>query len=274
MHTMWKGSISFGLVNIPVKMFAATEDKDIKFRYIHKTCSTPVKYEKVCPACDKEIQPDEIATGYEYEPGSFVVMKDEDFDSIKPEMTKSIEITDFVLLKEIDPIYYHKTYYLSPQDTGGKAYNLLREAMNQTNKIAVARIILRDKQSLAVVRVYKNILVLETIFYPDEVRSSAQIPGIPETANVNEAELKIANQLIDNLTVAFNPEKYKDDYREKLIEVINKKVAGKEVVKKPDVQKQNIIDLMQALQASVKQVEKERNEKKKSDKKTLVKQGS
>lgn len=274
MHTMWKGSISFGLVNIPVKMFAATEDKDIKFRYIHKTCSTPVKYEKVCPACDKEIQPDEIATGYEYEPGSFVVMKDEDFDSIKPEMTKSIEITDFVLLKEIDPIYYHKTYYLSPQDTGGKAYNLLREAMNQTNKIAVARIILRDKQSLAVVRVYKNILVLETIFYPDEVRSSAQIPGIPETANVNEAELKIANQLIDNLTVEFNPEKYKDDYREKLIDVINKKVEGKEVVRKPDVQKQNIIDLMQALQASVKQVEKERNDKKKSDKKTLVKQGS
>ena len=177
MHTMWKGSVSFGLVNIPVKMFAATEDKDIRFRNIHKECHTPIKYEQVCPTCNKKISPDEIVRGYEYEPGKFVIIEDSDLDALKPDLTKSVEIIDFVNLKDIDPIYFAKSYYLSPQDTGGKAYNLLREAMSKTDRIAVARIVIRDKESLAVVRVYKNLLVLETIYYPDEVRDEKQVPG-------------------------------------------------------------------------------------------------
>ena len=255
MHTMWKGSISFGLVNIPVKMFAATEDKDIRFRNIHRECHTPIKYEQVCPSCNKKITPDDIVRGFEYEPGRFVIIEASDLDAIRPNITKSIEIVDFVLLKDIDPIYYAKSYYLSPQDTGSKAYNLLREAMNKTDRIAVARIVIRDKESLAVVRVYRNLLVLETIYYPDEVRDTKQVPGILENVNVNEAELNMATQLIDSLTHEFVPEKYKNEYREKLLELINKKAEGDEIVAAPEAQKANVIDLMQALQASLQQTQ-------------------
>ncbi len=255
MHTMWKGSISFGLVNIPVKMFAATEDKDIRFRNIHRECHTPIKYEQVCPSCNKKITPDDIVRGFEYEPGRFVIIEASDLDAIRPNITKSVEIVDFVLLKDIDPIYYAKSYYLSPQDTGSKAYNLLREAMNKTGRIAVARIVIRDKESLAVVRVYRNLLVLETIYYPDEVRDTKQVPGIIENVNVNEAELNMATQLIDSLTHEFVPEKYKNEYREKLMELINKKAEGDEIVAAPEAQKANVIDLMQALQASLQQTQ-------------------
>lgn len=255
MHTMWKGSVSFGLVNIPVKMFAATEDKDIRFRNIHKDCHTPVKYEQVCPSCNKKIASDDIVRGFEYEPGRFVIIEDSDLEAIRPDITKSIEIIDFVLLKDIDPIYYEKSYYLSPQDAGNKAYSLLREAMDKTGRIAVARIIIREKESLAVVRVYKNLLVLETIFYPDEVRDIKQVPGIPENANIIEAELNMATQLIDNLTHEFQPEKYKNEYRGKLMELINRKAEGDEIVTMPEVHKTNVIDLMQALQASLNQTQ-------------------
>lgn len=255
MHTMWKGSISFGLVNIPVKMFAATEDKDIRFRNIHKECHTPIKYEQVCPHCNKKVGPDEIARGYEYEPGRFIIIEDADLDTIRPDITKSVEIIDFVLLKDIDPIYFTKSYYLSPQDTGSKAYNLLREAMNKTGRIAVARIVIRDKESLAVVRVYKNLLVLETIYYPDEVRDIKEVPGLTENVKIAEAELNMATQLIDQLTHEFEPEKYRNEYRDKLMEVINKKAEGDEIVTRPEVRKTNVVDLMQALQASLKQTQ-------------------
>lgn len=258
MHTMWKGSISFGLVNIPIKMFASTEDHDIKFKYIHKDCNTPIKYEKVCPVCDKEIGPEQIVKGYEYEPGKFVIIKEEDLKALKPDQGRSIEIVDFVELKDIDPIYFQKTYYLSPQETGGKAYQLLRQAMNDTGRIAVAQITIRDKQTLAVVRVYHNLLVLETIYYPDEIREISQVPNIPENIKINENELKVATQLIDNLTTEFDPEKYKDEYRDKLLDLIQKRVAGQEVVIQETAEKTNIIDLMEALQASVKVTQKQR----------------
>lgn len=255
MHTMWKGSISFGLVNIPVKMFAATEDKDIRFRNIHKECHTPIKYEQICPHCDKKIGPDDIVRGYEYEPGRFVIIEDSDLDAIRPDITKAVEIIDFVQLIDIDPIYFAKSYYLSPQDTGSKAYNLLREAMNKTGRIAVARIVIRDKESLAVVRVYKNLLVLETIYYPDEVRDVQQVPGVAENVKIVEAELAMATQLIDQLTHDFEPEKYKNEYREKLMEVISKKAEGDEIVTRPEVKRTNVVDLMQALQASLQQTQ-------------------
>ena len=265
MHTMWKGSISFGLVNIPVKMFAATEDKDVRFRNIHKECHTPIKYEQTCPTCNRKITPEEIVKGYEYEPGRFVIIEDSDLDAIRPDATKSIEIVDFVLLKDIDPIYYTKSYYLAPQDIGGKAYNLLREAMNKTGRIAVARIVIRDKESLAVVRVYKNLLVLETIYYPDEVRDTKQVPGIVENAAINDAELNMATQLIDSLTHEFDPEKYKNEYRDKLLELIRKKAEGDEIVAAPEAQKSNVVDLMQALQASLQQTQAKYKEESKEN---------
>lgn len=269
---MWKGSISFGLVNIPIKMFAATENKDVRFRYIHKECNTPIKYKKICPACNKEVKEDEIVKGFEYEPGHFVVISNEDLNSIKDEVNaKSIEIIDFVNLSEIDPIYFNKTYYLAPQDVVGKAYKLLRKAMEETGKIAIATITIRNKQSLAALRVYENVLVMETIFYPDEVRPISQVPGLPEDENVDEKELNIANQLIDNLTAEFNPTKYKDDYREAMIELINKKIAGKEIKVTKEAPERNVIDLMEALQASLKESKTQKGKPATKKKKTTTK---
>ena len=262
MHTMWKGSISFGLVNIPIKMFASTEDRDIHFKYIHKKCKTPVKNERVCPTCNEKIRPEDIVRGYEYEPGHFVIINDEDIEAVRPPSSKTIEILDFVNLKEIDPIYFEKSYYLSPQENGGfKAYNLLRQAMNDTGRIAIARITIRDKQSLAVLRVLNNILVLETIFFPDEVRSVKQVPGIPENTGADEKELQMAKQLIESLTAEFEPEKYRDDYREALLTMIHNKIEGKETVAAPDAPQSNVIDLMAALQASLKKSEELRQDK-------------
>ena len=255
---MWKGSISFGLVSIPIRMFAATEDQSIKFRYLHKECNTPIKYEKVCPNCNKEIGKDDIVRGYEYEPDHFVILTDEDFKSIETgETIKSVEILDFVNLSEIDPIYFYKSYYLSPQETGEKAYSLLRKAMKDSGKIAVATIKLRNKQSLAVLRVYQNLLVIETIFYPDEVRDISQVPSITENADVDEKELKIATQLIDSLTAKFEPTNYVDNYRRDVKDLIQAKIQGKEITVTPKSEDSNIVDLMEALQKSLKQSNKD-----------------
>ncbi len=251
MHTVWKGSISFGLVNIPVKMFTATEDKDIRFKYIHRECHTPVKYKKTCPSCNKDVQPEDIVKGYEYEPGRFVILTEEDFESIEVKSEKTVEILDFVKLEEVDPVYFDKTYFLGPQETGGKAYTLLREALSGKQRIAVAKITIRDRESLAVIRVYRNVLVLETIFYPDEVRDSKQVPGVPENLQTSKAELDMATQLIDNLTTEFNPDKYSDTYRERLLEKINAKVEGKDFVVKKETDKENIVSLMEALKQSI-----------------------
>jgi DNA end-binding protein Ku len=254
---MWKGSISFGLVNIPIKMFTATEEKDIHFRYIHKECNTPLKYEKHCPTCNKKVQEDEIVRGYEYETGHFIIINETDLIALKSEVEeKSIEILDFINLAEIDPIYYDKSYYLAPQDTGGKAYHLLRQSMNDTGKIALAKMTIRNKQTLAALRVYNKVLVLETIFYPDEIRPVSEVPGINEQQSVNEKELDIATQLIANLTAPFEPEKYKDNYREALRELINKKIEGREIEIAPEAPHRNVIDLMEALQASLKETKK------------------
>ncbi len=268
MHTMWKGSVSFGLVNIPVKMFAATEDKDVRFKYLHKECNTPIKYEKVCPTCNKQIQEEEIIRGYEYEQGKFVIIDENDLNALGGEKrARSIEILDFVQLSEIDPIYFDKSYYLSPQDTGEKAYNLLRQAMNDTGKIAIAKITIRNKESLAALRVYKNLLIMETIFYPDEVREISLVPGVPQDMSTDKKEMDMASKLIENLTEAFDPSKYVNTYRQDLLDLIHKKIEGQEIKAAPSAPQGNVIDIMEALQASLKQTEKENKKKKIGSKK-------
>jgi len=272
MHTVWKGAISFGLVNIPVRMFTATEDKDIKFRYLHKTCNTPINYKKFCPNCNTDVTEDDIVRGYEYEPGHFVILTEADFESVKgASKSKSIEILDFVNLSEIDPVYFDKSYYLSPQETGSKAYNLLRQAMNDTGKIAIARVTIRSKETLAALRVYKNALVMETLFYAAEVRSTEQIPGLPAIAETNAKELDIAVKLIDNLTAKFEPEKYTNEYNTALTALIQKKVEGKEIKVAPEAPKQNVIDLMEALKASLQETNKKKPAKRGTKKKTAEK---
>ncbi|WP_010192313.1 non-homologous end joining protein Ku [Bacillus sp. m3-13] len=253
MHTMWKGSISFGLVNIPIKMYSATEDKDIKLRTLHKECHSPIKYEKVCPNCEKEVEQDDLVKGYEYVKGKYVILSDEELKQLKEEHEdKSVKIIDFVKLEDIDPIYFNRSYFLGPGENGSKAYSLLREALEDSKKIGVAEITIRSKQQLAIVRVYKDCLVMETVHYPDEVRNVGDVPSVPERKEVDKKELDTAITLIDQLTTEFDPEKYHDDYREAVLRLVQEKINKEEGTTTPtDSDKSNVVDLMSALQASI-----------------------
>ncbi|MGV2938620.1 Ku protein [Mesobacillus sp. LC4] len=253
MHTIWKGSISFGLVNIPIKLHAATEDRDIKLRTLHKECHSPIKYEKTCPVCDVEVKNEDLVKAYEYTKGKFVVLEDEDLEALRKENEdKAVEIIDFVKMTEIDPIYFQRSYFMSPNEGGGKAYSLLRKALQESQKVGIAKIIIRAKEQLAVVRVYNNTLVMETIHFPDEVRNTVDVPNVPAEDKVTEKELETAIMLIDQLTTEFEPEKYKDDYRTALLELIEAKRTGKEMVTPTEKEPvSNVTDLMAALQASI-----------------------
>ncbi|MGR3764668.1 non-homologous end joining protein Ku [Rossellomorea sp. NS-SX7] len=271
MHTIWKGSISFGLVNIPIKLHSATEDRDIKLRSLHKECHTPIKYEKVCPVCDKEIEHNDIVKGYEVTKGKFVVLEEEELNEIKEaNAEKTVEILDFIKIDEIDPIFYDRSYFLSPNDGGKKAYTLLRKALLTSGKVGIAKITMRSKEHLSVVRVYENTLVMETIHYPDEVRASKDVPNVPESDDISEKELETATMLIEQLTSEFQPENYHDEYRERLSKLIESKQTGEKVVTaKERAPKENVTDLMAALQASIDSTkpEKKKTEKKKPAKK-------
>lgn len=254
MHTLWKGAISFGLVHVPVKMFSATETKDISMKYLHRRCNTPLSYVRKCTTCDTEVEWAEIVKGYEYEPGHFVLFEKDELEKIAGEVNKEIKILDFVNLTDIDPIYFQKTYYLSPGDTGAGAYNLLLESMRQTGKIGIAKVSIRSKSSLAAIRVIENCIAMETIFYPDEIRSIQQVPNLPEAVSVNDKELEMAKMLIEQLSTPFDPGKYNDDYRHALMDAIQQKVSGQEIQAAPEQPKTNVIDLMSALQASLEAV--------------------
>ncbi len=256
MRTIWKGAVSFGLVSIPIKLFPATEQKDIKFRFLHKTCQAPIKYQRVCSACGQEVTQEDIVRGYEYESGRFVIMNEEDLEKIPDERTRTIDIIDFVSLKDIDPIYFDKTYYLAPNDAGEKPYALLRKAMEETDKIAVAKVVIRNKESLAVIRGYGNFLVMETMLYPDEIRDSKLLPGFEREVKLHDNEMKMARELIENLATEFTPEKYDDEYRKKLLELIKAKIEGEEIVIPEAEAKGKIVDLMDALKASVEMAKK------------------
>lgn len=274
MRAMWKGAISFGLVNIPIKMYSAVESKSIKFRQLHKECMNPIKYEKKCPVCNKELEEEDIVRGYEYEKGKFVVIEDKDLEKIPDETSKAIEIIDFVNLEEIDPIFFDRSYYLSPEGTGNKAYILLRKAMEETGKIAIARIVIRSKQNLACVRLYnEEHLIMETMFFPEEVRDIKELPPAPE-AKLHENEVKMAVQLISSLSEEFNPEKYTDEYRKALMELIQSKITGEEVAVPIYKDKGKVIDLMEALRASIEAADKTKDGKELKKKETRKGTGS
>lgn len=217
MRPLWKGAISFGLVSIPVKMYAATQQKDVKFNYLHRECKTPIQYKKVCPHCQREVEADEIVRGYEYQKGRFVVIEDEDFENLPLSTMRTIDILDFVDLKDVDPIYYLKSYFLAPEEYGVKPYRLLFEALGNTGKIAIAKVFIRTRENLVIVRRYSNCLLMETMLYPDEVRKPENIPEIDNTVDIHENELKMAENLISNLSSEFKPEKYSSGYREALL---------------------------------------------------------
>ncbi len=255
-RSMWKGSISFGLVTIPVKLYASTESKDIRFNLLHSECRTPVQYRKWCPVCDREIAAEEITKGYEFERGRYVTLDEDDLEAIPLAAKRTLEIVGFVRLEEIDPVYFDKTYYLEPGEGGAKAYALLRRAMEQTGRIALARVVIRTKESLATLRVYDGkVLAMETMHFPDEVRSVAGLTGVVEP-ELRPQEIEMATSLIESLAMPFEPAQFENQYRQAVLEVIEAKVAGEEVhpvTAAPE--RGRVVDLMEALRASIRAAE-------------------
>jgi DNA end-binding protein Ku len=252
MRPIWKGAISFGLVTIPVKLYAATEEKDIRFHLIHKEDGGRIEMKRVCSIDGKEVAWDDLVRGYEVAKGEYIVLTPEEIDEAKPESSTTIDIGDFVELTEIDPIYFEKTYYLEPTDIGSKPYSLLRRALEETERIAVARVTIRTKERLATLRPYDGTLALETMFWPDEIRSTGML-DLPEgkKAQVNSKEMQMARSLIDNLSARFDPTAYRDEYRAALEELIERKMKGEERVARRRKPEPSVVDLMDALRQSV-----------------------
>jgi DNA end-binding protein Ku len=251
-RTMWKGAISFGLVSIPIRLYPATEEKGLKFNQLHDEDHGRIKYQRTCAIDGDEVTFEHIVKGYEYEKDKYVVLTDEDFDAVPVESSRAIEILQFVDLEEIDPIYYKKTYYLIPEEMGVKAYTLLREAMTQTGRVGIAKVSFRDKEHLATLRFRDDVFLLETMFWPDEIRA-VDFDEIGESSKlkVRSQEVQMAESLIENLTSSFDPTEYKDNYREALLQVVEKKIAGEEIEVIPEAEAPKVVDLMEALKASV-----------------------
>jgi DNA end-binding protein Ku len=255
-RSIWKGAVSFGMVSIPIKLYTATEEKDVSFNLLHKKDGVRIKQQRYCPADDAVIEWNDVARGYEIAPDQYVIMEPEDFDKVPVDTTHTVEITDFVPADQIDPIYYQKTYYLEPEKVGGKPFALLREVLKDSELVALAKITLRQKEQLCTLRVFENTIALETMLYADEIRSIEDLE-IPADVKVNEKELKMAKSLVDMLTGEFEPEKYHDNYREALLELIERKAEGEEI-KRPAPVAGKVTDLMEALRASVEAAKREK----------------
>jgi len=263
-----KGAISFGLVHIPVSLYTATQENDISFNQLHKTCMSRIKYKKVCPVCDTEISQDDIAKGYQYKKDAYVIMNNEDFEKIKTEKDKLINIIHFADKNEIQPIFYKKSYYVTPDAGGDKAYELLRYAMENENKVAIAKTVLGAKETLMTIMPIKDILLIETMLYNDEIKA---MPVSAAKPDLNESEVSMAKMLINNMTKPFEPEKYHDEYQEKLRQAIEQKINGEEILSPAAVQKKGVIDLMEALKLSIEQHNRDTDEKPKNKKTSVSK---
>ena len=266
-RAIWKGSISFGLVNIPIALYPATRREELKFRLLRKTDLSPVNYKRVAEKDGKEVPWDQIVKGYEYEKGRYVLLQDEDFQRVDIEATQTVDIQDFVELDEIDPIFFYKPYYLEPQKGGDKAYALLRDALKDSKKVGVAKVVIKTREYLAGVKPEDGALVLELMHFADELADTGKL-HIPKKVEVGKREMTMAKSLIDSMSSKWNPEKYKDDYREALMEVIEEKVeaGGKEIEEKPrKVPKPTkVIDLVSVLQKSLEETGAKRKAKGKS----------
>jgi DNA end-binding protein Ku len=254
-RTMWKGAISFGLVTVPVKLYPATEEKTLRFNQLHDEDHGRIKYLRVCAVCGQEVPFEHIVKGYEYEKDKYVVLEDQDFDAVPLESSRAVDIVQFVELEDIDPIYFKKSYYLIPEETGMKAYTLLRRALEEDGRVGIAKVSFRDKEHLAALRFKDRVLVLETMFWPDEIRA-ADFEELDKEVKIRPQELQMARSLIENLTEDFHPEEFRDEYRQALLDIVEKKVAGEEIEVVAPPEETKVVDLMEALKASVEATKK------------------
>jgi DNA end-binding protein Ku len=255
---IWSGAISFGLVNVPVKLYSAVSSKDVRFHQLEAKTKSRIKQKRVSAETGEEVPYDDIIKGYELSPNTYVPITPQELESLDPKATKTIDIEDFVDLDQIDPIYYERPYYLVPDKGGAKAYALLRNAMRETNKVGIARMVLRTKQYLAAIRPKDKALVIETMLFADEIVSDDELDLPDEDVEVAPREEKMARQLIDSLTTEFEPDKYRDEYRERVLELVEQKAAGQEiVVEEAGEEPAKVVDLMAALEASLAAVKKE-----------------
>lgn len=252
-RAMWTGFLSFGLVNVPVGLYTATTDQTVHFNQLHKGTSNRVRYKKVDEATGEELETSDIVNGYPVGGGEYIVVTREEMKEAAPGKSDTIEISDFVELDRIDPIYFRQTYYLGPRGKGSeRAYSLLRQAMRETNKVGIATLVLRDKEHLVAVRPGEDVLMVETMYFADEVREpSEQVETMPTDVDPDARELKVAKQLIESLVADWSPEHYRNTYHERVQELIDKKRAGQAVVFASEPPKSNVVDLMAALQASL-----------------------
>lgn len=257
-RAIWSGSISFGLVNVPVKIFSAVSPKEVRFHQVHDADGARIKQKRICSADGKEVPYEHVAKGFEISPGKYVVITPEELEKFDPVSTRTIDIEEFIELPEIDPIYYQSSYYLVPDRGSAKAYSLLFHAMKDANKAGLAKIVLRTKQYLCAVRPLGKALALSTMLYADEINPQSKLEDLPKEApKPSERELKMAEQLIESLAAKFEPEKYNDDYREKVLAFIRLKAEGKQI-KAPPAERgpAKVINLMDALKASLEAAKK------------------
>ena len=252
-RAMWSGAISFGLVNIPIKLFTAVSRKNVSFNQIDTRTGSRIQYRKVSAADGDEVPNEAIAKGYQLSSGEYVLVGDDELGALDPEASRSIDIEQFVDLDEIDPIYYDSAYYVAPDKAAKKPYALLTRAMEEQNKVAIARFVMRSKQYLAALRPQDGVLVMSTMVYADEVNDPVELVGEDVVdEDVSDRELKMASQLVESLTEPFEPEKFEDTYRNQVLDLIDRKAAGEEIVATPTpVAEDKVVDLMAALEASV-----------------------
>jgi DNA end-binding protein Ku len=251
-HSLGSGTISFGLVSIPVKLYTAASSKSVSFNLLHRKCGSRIKQQQFCPTCNEVVDRASLIRGYEFSKDQYVQLTDEELKALEQEASKIIDIAEFVPLPKVDPIYFEKTYYLGPDKGGEKAYRLLAEAMAKTDRVALAKFVMRGKESLVLIRPAQDGLMLHTMYFDDEIRDFGEIDK-GQSAKVREGELDLAIHLIEELSSdEFKPDQYKDEYRLRVLDLVNLKVEGKEVTTAaPQVQRAQVIDLMDALKESL-----------------------
>jgi DNA end-binding protein Ku len=258
-RAIWSGAISFGLVNVPVKLYSSVSRKTVRFHQLHDETGVRIQQKRVDPSTGEEVAYDDIVKGYELSPDHYVVITPEELDSLDPEKTRSIDISDFVLLEQIDPLYFDHPYYLAPAQGGSKAYELLRQAMEEAGKVAIGRVVIRSKESLVAIRAAGPVLTMETMLFADEIVDPDTLDEIPVSdGKATKRELEMAEQLIESLSGDFEPEKYRDEYRERVLDLIERKAQGEEIAVQPAAEEpEKVPDLMAALEASIKAVKDE-----------------